>query len=357
MSRFLDALRTQPLLFDGAMGTALIAAGLDLSKEPPEAWLLSHPETIQSIHTAFTPHADALQTNTFGLLRLLRSTHPVCATLNNALDLARLSVALTTPKAVGPTGNLFCGPRAAKMIAGKGAHAACSADEASAASAHPASPKPWIIATLGPSGPPPTQQDAAQLRTWVTDLSHAFAEAGADALHLETTCDPTELATLLEGAWAGPLPVLVSMTVSLGQSGMETPLGVPLQRMLRVIEEGPGLPIAIGVNCSLPARRMRRAVAELAEWAAARRGKAPRVLAQPQVDEPAPDCKRPPTPETPERFANDLLLLREEGAELLGGCCGCRPEHIAAVRAALNAEEERRAESRAESQAESQAES
>ena len=103
-----------------------------------------------------------------------------------------------------------------------------------------------------PQRPPPTHQEADQLRTWVTDLSHAFAEAGADALHLETTCDPTELAALLEGAWAGPLPVLVSMTVSLGQSGMETPLGVPLSRMLRVIEEGPGLPIAIGVNCSLP---------------------------------------------------------------------------------------------------------
>lgn len=350
MSRFLDALRTQPLLFDGGMGTALIAAGLDLSQEPPEAWLLSRPETIQAIHTAFAAAgADVLQTNSFGLLRLLRSAHPVCSTLDPARGLAQRSVELAANPHSPRLGCEPWGPPSRRSFSGRGVP---EKDLWSAPWQEPAV-GPFIIASLGPSGPPPTRQDADQLRTWVTSLSHAFAEAGADALHLETACDPSELAVLLEGAWAGPLPVLVSMTVSLGQSGLETPLGVPLSRMLRVIEEGPGLPIAIGVNCSLPARRMRRAVAELAEWSAARRGQAPRVLAQPQVDEPAPDCKRPPTPETPERFANDLLLLREEGADLLGGCCGCRPEHIAAVRAALHVEEERRAERRAENPAES----
>jgi cellulose biosynthesis protein BcsQ len=97
-------------------------------------------------------------------------------------------------------------------------------------------------------------------------------------------------------------------------------------------------PVIIGVNCSQPARRLRRAVSELAEWAAGQRGERPRVLAQPEVDEPAPDCKRPPPPETPERFAADLVQLLSEGADHLGGCCGCRPEHIAAVATRLAAD-------------------
>lgn len=295
MSRFSDALHSQPLLFDGGLGTALIAAGLDLKQEPPEAWLRSRPDEVRAVHAAFAAAgADVLQTNSFGLLRLLRSGHPICPRLDLAIALAQQSVQLASES-------------------GR-----------------------YTVAALGPSGLAPSRLEADTLRDWVTALSAAFAAAGAEALHLETACDATELAALLEGAWAGPLPVLVSLTVSLGQSGMETPLGVPMSRMLRAIAEAPLRPIAVGVNCSLPARRMRRPVSELAEWAAGQRGTPPRVLVQPQVDEPAPDCKRPPAPETPERFAHDLLLLRGDGAELLGGCCGCRPEHIAAVRALLS---------------------
>jgi 5-methyltetrahydrofolate--homocysteine methyltransferase len=331
-SRFEAALRTQPLLFDGGLGTALIAAGLDLKQEPPEAWLRSHPETVKAIHTAFaTAGADILQTNTFGLLRLLRAHHPLCATLSHARHLAQRSVELAANSHSPRPGCEPWGPPSRRSFSGRGVP---EKDLWSAPWQEPAV-GPWVVASLGPSGLTPTRPEAEALRDWVTALSIASAESGAHALHLETACDASELAALLEGAWAGPLPLLVSITVSLGQSGMETPLGVPLPRMLRTIDDGPGMPLAVGINCSLPARRMRRAVGEIAQWAAGRRCKSPRVLVQPQVDEPAPDCKRPPIPESPERFASDLLRLREDGAELLGGCCGARPEHIAAVRAGL----------------------
>jgi methionine synthase I (cobalamin-dependent) len=54
------------------MGTALIARGLRLSDESPESWLWTHPEQVAEVHRGFAEaSACVLQTNTFGLVRLL----------------------------------------------------------------------------------------------------------------------------------------------------------------------------------------------------------------------------------------------------------------------------------------------
>lgn len=281
----------RPLLWDGGLGTGLIARGLDLTREPPEAWLLSRPDDVRAVHREFAAAgADVLQTNTFGLLR-----HRVTAGSPLAADwrqLARLGVAL--------------------------------AREAAAGLAH-------VVASLGPTVA--RDVEPARLADLAGELALELSDAGAEALHLETSCDATELRTVMQAVRdaAPQLPLLVSVTVSVGQSGLETPLGVPLSRMLQVLDAS--LPEAVGVNCSLHVRRIRPAVAALAEWAD---GRLP-ILAQPQVDQPAPDCKRPASPQLPEQFARDLLLLLDEGATLLGGCCGCRGEHLAAVRSLLDA--------------------
>jgi homocysteine S-methyltransferase len=54
-------------VLDGAMGTRLIARGLDLSADDPALWTLSRPECVAAIHAAdVTAGADAILTNTFG---------------------------------------------------------------------------------------------------------------------------------------------------------------------------------------------------------------------------------------------------------------------------------------------------
>ncbi len=40
---------------------------------------------------------------------------------------------------------------------------------------------------------------------------------------------------------------------------------------------------------------------------------------------------------SPERYAGEANRWREAGATILGGCCGTRPEHIAALRSRLGA--------------------
>lgn len=263
--------------------------------------------------THLCPGADVLQTGSFGLGRLLR-----------AGQIPGVLSAQDRPHASHADRALHQAQRLARR----------SVQQAMSAGVPPA----FVVASLGPSGPPPSPAEVAAIADQTEALAQAFWAAGACALHIETACDPTDLTALLAGAGRTALPLAVSLTVSLGQSGLETPLGVPLARMLKAIGEADVRPVMIGVNCSQPARRLRRAVAELAEWAAGQRGERPRVLAQPEVDEPAPDCKRPPQPETPERFAADLVQLLSDGADHLGGCCGCRPEHIAAVATRLAAD-------------------
>lgn len=59
-----------PILLDAAMGTQLIAQGLDLSWDDPCLWVDSHPDAVLAVHQgAIAAGAEALFTNTFGANR------------------------------------------------------------------------------------------------------------------------------------------------------------------------------------------------------------------------------------------------------------------------------------------------
>ena len=62
--------------------------------------------------------------------------------------------------------------------------------------------------------------------------------SGASALHLETSYNARELAAALRGARRGEpgLPLIASLTLDLGNSGLETPLGTPLALLLQAME-------------------------------------------------------------------------------------------------------------------------
>ena len=64
MSRLLNQLQNNVLVADGAMGTILYSEGLDTC---PEAYNLTHPEKVESIHRSYIEAgADIIQTNTYG---------------------------------------------------------------------------------------------------------------------------------------------------------------------------------------------------------------------------------------------------------------------------------------------------
>lgn len=299
----------RPIVWDGGVGTALIARGLDLGREPPEAWLLRRPDEVIAVHSEFAQAgAEVLQTCSFGLVRLLAEPSSELSALGPEAELAALikqSVRLANQAARCPASPNPTQPTAVAL--------------------------PTVIGCLGPTGR--TGFDEGRLEAAYGAAAHAFHSAGVTVLHLETCLDPGELRLALRGIRraAPELELLVSLTLSMGQSGPETPLGVPLGRMLRELDHHPQPLAMVGINCSQPARRLHAAVAALYSWTS---GRLP-ILVQPQVGEPAPDCRHPARPESPERFARDLLRLRDEGASALGGCCGARGEHIRALRQAL----------------------
>jgi 5-methyltetrahydrofolate--homocysteine methyltransferase len=273
-----------------------VARGLDLNEELPEAWLRARPDDVRALHEEFArAGADVLQTNTFGLLRRC---------LADAAD----------------------GQDAHGLVATAVALASGAARDTAADSADP----PLVVASLGPSGIDGV--DLGRVTEACAMLAARFAACGVAAVHLETSYDARELLAALRGVRQGApgLPLIASLTLNVGNSGLETPLGTPLASMLRAMDREP--PDATGLNCSQSARRMGPSVAALRRWTG---GHMP-ILVQPQVDQTAPDCKRRTPPETDAQFVHGLLALLEAGADAVGGCCGCRGSHLAAARRALS---------------------
>ena len=123
------------------------------------------------------------------------------------------------------------------------------------------------------------------------------------------------------------LPLVASMALMPGVSGLETPHGVPIDKMMLALEAN--LPDAVGVNCAVEAERMLKAVTMLRE-----RFDLP-VWAKPQA-KLSDKCATGRSAETPEKFARDASALVDAGATAVGGCCGTTPASIAALRAALD---------------------
>jgi 5-methyltetrahydrofolate--homocysteine methyltransferase len=278
--------RDRAWLLDGAVGTELIARGLRVREECPEAWCLERPAEVRAIHAAYVAAgSEAVQTNTFG------GTRP---------RLKRFGLDARQPEIL----------QAAVRLAQEGA---------------PGKP---IIGSLGPTGetlPLGEGASPAWLVEAYAEAAAILASAGASAIHLETMFHPGELEHAIRGAREGApgLPLIASMTLMPGASGLETPHGVPLGRMVQAVRAGS--PDAVGVNCSIEGERMRAAVSALKSALDLP------VWARPQA-KISQKCANFRSSEPPAQFARHALELVRAGASAVGGCCGTGPAEIAALR-------------------------
>ena len=276
-----------PIVMDGAMGTELVARGLDIRADIAERWVLDRPEVVTAIHAAYAASgAQLIQTCTFGAVRARLAPHGLA-------DQVRPII--------------------------------CRAIEL----AKTAAPDLPVVGSLGPSGLvlSPGFQDRALLATLEADFAEAASamlEGGADAIHLETQLTPAELLAATAGIRrvTETLPLFVSISVMTGSSGLETPHGIPINNMIRVLAQA--APDAIGVNCSLDGERMAAAVALLID------AKLGPVLARPQA-RTSEKCSTGLSKESPQRYALRAALLFDLGAAGVGGCCGTTPAFIAAL--------------------------
>ncbi len=294
-NRFRQMLRTAPLpiLRDGAMGTMLHSYGIGIDA-CFDHLNITRPALVAQIHRAYIEAgAQIIQTNTFGANRYKLAEHD----LEDAVEaINRAGVELARRVVMGAF-------RDDVLIAGD-------------------------VGPLGVRLAPFGRIRPEEARAAFAEQILALAEAGVDLLVLETFTDLHEIREAIAAAReVCDLPIVATMTFTRDD---RTVLGDEPEKAARHLHES-GAEV-IGVNCSSgPAqvlRLVRRMMQEVPEA---------RYAAIPNAGWPESVAGRIIYPATPDYFADYALAFRQIGATLIGGCCGTTPQHIAAMRQALDA--------------------
>jgi len=153
----------------------------------------------------------------------------------------------------------------------------------------------------------------------------ALAEAGADALILETFTELPQIRLALAAAKAAcDLPVIAQMTLP---DGRHAPDGSDAVTALQSLA-GAGADV-VGTNCGRGVAMVLRAIEYLGEHLDAR------LSAFPNAGMPQQVAGRSLYLMTPEYFADVAEQMVRAGANLIGGCCGTRAADIAAIAARI----------------------
>ena len=164
-----------------------------------------------------------------------------------------------------------------------------------------------------------------EVRDAYAEQIQALADGGVDLLLIETIFDTLNAKAAIAAARevAPHLPLWISVTI-VDLSG-RTLSGQTVEAFWRSIEHSH--PLVVGVNCSLGAAEMRPHVAELSRFADTY------VASHPNAGLPNPFGGYD---ETPEQTASLLEEFATAGmVNIVGGCCGTSPAHIAQIAAAV----------------------
>lgn len=153
----------------------------------------------------------------------------------------------------------------------------------------------------------------------------ALAEGGADALCIETMSSITEAVEAIKAAKAHTnLPIICTFTFEPGARGFRTMMGVtPARAAEEAVAAGADI---IGANCG-------NGIANMIEVTRELRATAPNtpILIHANAGMPVFEDGKTVFKETPADMAGRVQELIDAGANIIGGCCGTTPEHIAAM--------------------------
>ena len=282
------------LLADGATGTNLFAMGLETG-DAPELWNVDHPDRIAANYQSFVDAgSDIILTNTFG------GTH-YRLKLHNAADrVHELNVA---------------GVKIGREVADKAG-------------------RPVIIAgSIGPTGEIPEPMGSLSH----TDAVAAFAEqaralkdGGADVLWIETMSSTQESEAAIEGANQTGLPVICTYSFDTNGRSM---MGVTPADMVQSCAHEDHTSYACGSNCGVGASELVMAICNMRS---APGGDKAILVAKANCGIPEYVNGAIHYNGTPEIMARYATMAMDAGADIIGGCCGTSPEHVAAMRQALD---------------------
>lgn len=270
------------ILLDGGFGTELIKKGLPLGEDTASAVFL-HPQWVEEIHRSYVEAgSNIIYADTFGANRfkLRGSARTVEETVNAAVGIAK------------------------KAAGGK---AAVALDVSS------------LGVLLEPAGEL-TFDDAYEAFREVMLCGKA---AGADLIALETFTDVREARIALLAAKENTdLPVIV--TVSFGNDGLTMNGTTPEAAAMILCAAGAD---AVGVNCSNGPDALKDVVNAFLKYSTVP------VIVKPNAGLPDPDTGKYSMGAA--EFADITADYFENGAVILGGCCGTSPEYIKALKEKL----------------------
>jgi homocysteine S-methyltransferase len=203
----------------------------------------------------------------------------------------------------------------------------------------------WVGGSIGPLGPPTRELrhlDEAVIRAAYREQIEGLLEGGADVLVIETFFDLAHLLLAVDEAHrAADIPVIASLTFGEGLVLADgTGPAAAADALAGVVVE------AIGVNCSSGPLAC---IDALEGFGPAIEGGPVRSI-MPNAGLSQRLDGRFVYAAEPAYFGQIIPRLRDAGARIIGGCCGTTPDHIAAMRAALDAvttTDDRRAQARA----------
>ncbi|MEE0069412.1 MAG: bifunctional homocysteine S-methyltransferase/methylenetetrahydrofolate reductase [Faecalibacterium prausnitzii] len=270
-------LAQRPLLFDGGMGTYYKAK----PGQECEQANLTDPDGILAVHRAYlAAGADAIKTNTFSLPRLAAAQQPGWEQLADAgWQLAA--------KAAGETGAA-------------------------------------VFADLGPA--PDTENLPAE-QVYLS-VAKRFALLGARNFLFETLSTEEGVLEAIRALKQTVPEAFVLVSFAVLPDGY-TREGRYCAELVRRMAQS-GVVDAVGLNCVSAPGAMRALVQQLGDAGLP-------LSVMPNAGYPVVARAQVRYQGKPEYFARELSRLAAEGVRILGGCCGTTPQHIAALRTALDA--------------------
>ncbi|WP_089709855.1 methionine synthase [Halomonas daqiaonensis] len=315
-----DRLNERILMLDGGMGTMLQNAGLSEQEFRGERFAdwpsdlkgnndllaLTCPELVTRIHRQYLEAgADIVETNTFNSTRLSQSDYGMEA-LVPELNRESARLARAVCDAVAEETGV---PRYVAGVLGPTSR----------------------TASLSPDVNDPSKRNVTfdALRENYYEAAEALIEGGADLILIETIFDTLNAKAAiyaLEEVFAARgerLPVMISGTIT--DASGRTLSGQTTEAFWNSVRHA--RPLSIGLNCALGAEDLRPYVEELASKADTF------VSAHPNAGLPNEFGEYD---QTPEEMAAIVAEFAESGlVNIIGGCCGSAPEHIAAIHAAI----------------------
>ena len=279
------------LMADGATGTNLFNMGLS-SGDAPEMWNVEHPDRIRTLYRgAVEAGSDIFLTNSFGA------------------NAARLKL----HNAQGRTRELN------RIAASLGREVADAAG------------RPVVVAgSMGPTGEifepmgPMTHAQAVEI---FHEQAEGLKEGGADVLWVETISAPEEFKAAAEACALAGMPWCGTMSFD---TAGRTMMGVTSAAMVAMVDKLAYPPLAFGANCGVGAADLLRTVLGFMA-----QGPERPVIAKGNAGIPKYHDGHIHYDGTPELMAEYAVLARDAGVRIIGGCCGTMPEHLRAMRAAL----------------------